>query len=370
MNEGKDPPPERVAPAAIERAAFLRARAPEGAITFRIEPAGPGRAFASGPHARASYLEREVPAPLRPRLAELARCVAEVPGVEEAARRVTQLLVEAGLEVDRRDEPPRSIRRHPAGRLAPRADRPLVDAELLGLAIGARALAKRMCPPGGAADRVERLRAQGFEVERFGVTSHGTATPTLRDVILVARDRATLREGRAVEEALVAAALVAAAQPGADDLGAVRAMGALLGYPACCVTRFVTLRARDDASLAGALLPPSGARSPFETAFTIPPFSCISHAPCSPSCVATIALVHALEAAMPEPARAYRRTLAEGRWSVDASGWLVREPPGEAAVRIDLADPELRELPAGPFAEGELHWRIETFSAGPGLGPR
>jgi hypothetical protein len=375
VNEGKDPPPARHeapreeplderARERVSRAAFLRGRAPEGPITFRVEAPGPGRAFATGRHARVSYLELDVPAALRPSLTELARAVSESTGVEDAARRLEHLLVAVGLEVDRRDEPARSVRRHPAGRLAPRAERPLVDAELLGLAIGARSLAKRMCPPGGAADRVERLRAQGFEVERFGVTSHGTASPTLREVILVAREQAALREGRAVEEALVAAA-----DRGDDDLGAVRAMGAMLGYPACCVARFTTLRARDDGSLAGALLPRVGERTPFETAFTIPPFSLVSHAPCAPSCAATLTLVQALEGAMPAEARAFRRDLADGRWAVDARGWLVRERAGVAAVRIDLADPELRELPAGPLEEDELHWRIETFSAGPGLGP-
>lgn len=343
----------------LTRSAFLRTagRAP---LTLRIDPEPGGRAFASGPAARATHLEREVPAWALPSLAALRRAIERAPSLEDAVQGARDALLAEGAAVDRRDEPATTVRRHPAGRLALGADRPLVDVELLGLELGARSVAKRMCPPGGASDRVERFRAAGLVAVGFGVTTHGAGAAP-RDVVLVARDEARLLDAQRVERALVDAA---AARE--DDASAVRDMGALLGYPACCVERFVLLRARDDASLAGALLGSVGVRVPFATAFTVPPFTLVSHAPCAPECPATLALVARLLQAMTPTSRALYASLAEARWGVDDEGHLVRRPAhGASVLRIDPADPALVEHEVSPLELGDLHWEIETvLSAG------
>jgi len=342
---------------------YLRARGREP-LTLRIDAGPGGRALAAGPAARATHLEREVPAWARPALQPLIHAIETATSLEGAVRGATDALLAAGCSIDRRDEPASTVRRHPAGRLSQRPARPLVDVELLGLELGARAVAKRMCPPGGAADRVERFRAAGFAAVGFGITTHG-ASAAPRDVVLVARDERTLTHAQRTEEALVAAAASRA-----DDAAPVREMGPLPGDPPCCVERFVRLSARDDASLAGALLGGLDERTPFETAFTVPPFTLISHAPCSPRCVPTIAAVAVLLRAMGPAARAYYEQLARARWGIDEEGFVCRQELDDVQVgrwcRIDPADPELAELPEAAPGPTHLHWRIETFLSASG----
>jgi hypothetical protein len=333
------------------RSAFLRVRGPVE-VTFRVDPAGPERAMIQGPHASLTHLERELPEPTKAAIPSLRDAVSRASSHADAALRVEEALVRAGSSVDRRDEPRVPVRRHPGARLE-RDDLLLVDHELLGLRHGLRTVAKRMCPPGAGAERVSRLGALGFVATRFGVTTHG-ASQSERDVVLVARETSALEHAREIERALVRAA----AQRD-DDAAIVREMGALLGYPRCCVERFVRLRARDDASLAGALLGPHGARTPFETAFTVPPFTLVSHAPCSPTCAATRSLVRSLVSHMPVAARASYVRLAEACWGIDDDGMLIRTDAA-GTTAIDVSDPGLESRSVAPPAEGALHWVIET----------
>ncbi len=346
MSDRKHP-----AGARAPRSAFLRGHGP-ATVTFRVDPAGPERAMIQGPHASLTHLERELPELARAAISPLREAVSGAASHADAALRVEAVLLRAGLSVDRRDEPRVPVRRHPGARLE-RDDLLLVDHELLGLRHGLRTVAKRMCPPGAGAERVSRLTALGFVATRFGVTTHGAAQSE-RDVVLVARDASAIEHAREVEQALVRSA---AARE--DDAGAVREMGALLGYPRCCVERFVLLRARDDASLAGALLGPHGARTPFETAFTVPPFTLVSHAPCSPTCAATLALVSALAAQMPAATRASYARLADARWGIDDEGLLVRTD-AEGTRAIDVSDPGLASRVIAAPPAGALHWVIET----------
>ena len=344
MSDRKHP-----ASARLPRSSFLRAHGP-ATVTLRVDPAGPERAMVQGPHASLIHLERALPEPARAAIASLREAVSRASSHAEAAARTEDALLRAGFGVDRRDEPRTAVRRHPAARLE-RDD--LVDHELLGLRHGLRAVAKRMCPPGGGAERVDRLRAQGFSATRFGITTHG-ASHAEREVVLVATEPRTLERAREVEEALVRAA-----RERADDAGAVREMGALLGYPRCCVERFVLLGARDDASLAGALLGPLGVETPFETAFTVPPFTLISHAPCGPHCVATIALVRALRDHMPPAARASYARLARARWGIDDDGLLLRTDE-RSTQRFDVSDPGLSGHEVATPPEGALHWVVAS----------
>ena len=344
---------KRPAEMAAPRSAFVRAHGPDPS-TIRIDLPGPGRAMVAGPHAQATHLETSLPEDLRSAMTPLTEAIREAASVDDAAQRMMALLTRHGRTVDRRDEPRVSIRRHPAGRFHPHHRWPLVDAELLGLTHGQRAVAKRMCPPGGASDRAERFRALGFAATWFGVTTHGAGAQQ-REVILVARDASALEEARRVEDALVRSA-----DARIDDAESVRAMGALLGYPRCCVERFVRMRARDDASLAGALLGPIDEPMPFETSFTIPPFTLISHAPCHPQCASTIAQVRALLALMPAESRDGYARLADAHWGVDDEGLLVRTPRAtpSQSVRIDPSDPELPEEGTVTPPPAALHWRV------------
>ena len=332
------------------RSFFLRVRGP-APVTFRVDPAGLSKAMALGPHASITHLERVVPERVRPALGPIAHAIAEASSHLEAGRASVEVLASHGLEVDRRDEPRVSIRKHPAGRLREGSVHRLIDHELLGLSSGVRAVAKRMCPPGGAADRASRFESMGFAATWFGVTTHG-AHAAEREVILVARDRHTLEHAARVERALVEAS-----RDRTDDAEIVREMGDLLGYPRCCVERFVSLRARDDASLAGALLGALEAPSPFATSFTVPPFVLISHAPCSPECGATVALVERILASTDSPTREAYASLARFAWGVDEQGWLVRTRDG-ASERIDPSDAELSAQPIETPDRSSLHWRL------------
>jgi hypothetical protein len=344
---------KRPAEARLPRSGFLRVT---GAmtLTLRVDPPGPGGAMLRGPAASVSHLERALPAPARAALGPLRDALARSRGHAEAISRAHEALLGAGFTVDRRDEPSAPVRRHPATRLG-RPDLPLVDHELLGLALGLRQVAKRMSPPGDGAERVASFEARGFVAVRFGVTTHGAARSE-RDVVLVATEPRALEQACEVERALVRAAAARA-----DDSGAVRAMGALLGYPTCCVERFAALGARDDASLAGALLGACGVPTPFESAFTVPPFVLVSHAPCRPTCEGTLALVHALLGAMRAPERASYARLSSARWGIDDMGLLVRSDL-RATEQIDVSDPALASRPCPRPEDGALHWLIETFA--------
>lgn len=346
MSDRKHP-----AVARVPRSAFLRGRE-HAAVTFRVDAPGPERAMIQGPHASVTHLERELPESVRGAIQPLRDAIARACSYADAASRVADALERSGCPVDRRDEPRVPVRRHPGARLE-REDLHLVDHELLGLRHGLRTAAKRMCPPGAGAERVSRLTALGFVATRFGVTTHGAAQAE-RDVVLAARDASALEHASEVERALVEAAARRE-----DDAGAVRAMGALLGYPRCCVERFALLRARDDASLAGALLGERGAVTPFETAFTVPPFTLVSHAPCSPTCAATLALVRALVLHMPASTRERYAELARARWGIDDDGLLVRTD-ASGTTEIDVSDPGLASRPVDAPPEDALHWRIET----------
>lgn len=329
------------------RSAYLRLRG-EHEVTFRVDPVGRGPAMVRGEHASLSHLERVLPAAVAPALPSLRRAIERACSWAEAAQRATEVL--SVFEVDRRDEPRVIVRRHPAHGLRPDVHGVPVDHELLALEHGAREVIKRMWPPGQLGAQLTPLETRGLVTQRFGVTSHGGAVSE-RDVVFVARDAPALAAALRVEAALQSSR-------GRDDDAAVREMGALLGYPRCCVDRFVRMTSRDDASLAGALLGPLGVRMPFETAFTVVPFALVSHAPCAPGCAPTIALARALLAAMPDAARARYEGLASARWGIDAQGCVVHEQAG-SAVRIDPSDPDLR---AEPSCATSLHWVTETES--------
>ena len=80
--------------------------------------------------------------------------------------------------------------------------------------------------------------------------------------------------------------------------GAEASLGELLGYPNCCVARFVGLEVQDDDALLAALLPREPEAAPAETLWLVGPLSLVSHAPCSLHCDATRLLGEGLLAAL------------------------------------------------------------------------
>lgn len=156
------------------------------------------------------------------------------------------------------------------------------DAELAGLRIGARQIVKRECFSDAAAD------ADRAWLEANGVTVRGPAEPDAdgRRVLFGAIDAAAL-DGDLddVEGALRAR----------RDPVAIRRLGAVLGYPACCIGAFVDAGAQDDLSLVAALLPAIGhPPAPHHTQWLNQPLAIISHVPCTLDCAPSIALATAL----------------------------------------------------------------------------
>ncbi len=155
------------------------------------------------------------------------------------------------------------------------------DAELAGLRLGLRRLVKREAfdDDAEAADRAW-LAAAGVATIRVGPID-----PDGRRVLLGALDpRAVTDELRDAEARLRRS----------DDADAARTLGAALGYPPCCVDRFVA-GARDDRSLiaARAADPDAPPASPL-IQWLNQPLALISHVPCGLTCAPTIAVAAAL----------------------------------------------------------------------------
>lgn len=187
------------------------------------------------------------------------------------------------------------------------------DAELSGLRRGVRRLIKR----DGLAPHEVQSTLDWF-------AAHGVATQVAieadgRRVVFAAF------EGELLATALEAEATLAAHDARSDEAAAW--LGDALGYPACCVARFVSLSARDDAALAQALLPtlPAAPASAL-TMWLHPPLSLHSHAACSLGCEATRELGHAtLDALARERPGfdAWWRSMAQRLHVVDAAGCCI-----------------------------------------------
>lgn len=132
------------------------------------------------------------------------------------------------------------------------------DPEVIALRLGLRAVIKRE-----PKDRVDA------DADRAWLEASGLSVRSVDGVLLAGTHVSTLDA-------------CAAAQ--GDVRGGSAAIGALLGYPACCVEAFERQGRRDDLSLAAAVLPqPSAASSPL-TLWLTPPLALVSHVPCTLAC--------------------------------------------------------------------------------------
>lgn len=200
------------------------------------------------------------------------------------------------------------------------------DVEIEALTHGLREVVKLECVPPAL---VEAIVADA-RLPWVAVRSAPAGAATL----LLARTHDQLDEARDLEERLLSTA-------GADERAA-RRMGALLGYPACCVERFGTCAARDDTSLAWALLPPAPhPPSAAATQWVHPHLALISHAPCSLRCEPSVrlgrALLDLLAARHPDFPAAWRR-FSQRLQVVDHAGrrlgLILDRSPLESGARI------------------------------------
>ena len=215
------------------------------------------------------------------------------------------------------------------------------DGELAALRLGRRGLLKRECfsDDAAAADRAW-LEGAGLAVIEVGeVAADG------RRVLLAARG--------AIAPTLIAAEH--ALQRG-RDAAAARALGAALGYPACCVDAFVATAGHDDRALVAALPAPTATPASPLTQWLTQPLALISHVPCGLGCAATrdlaAAVLAALDAATPGFA---------ARWR-------------DLAARVQVIDHRGRSLAltgAGDLARGLTITAATAFAVAPddALGP-
>ncbi|MEM7609988.1 MAG: hypothetical protein AAF411_31970, partial [Myxococcota bacterium] len=129
----------------------------------------------------------------------------------------------------------------------------------------------------------------------------------------------------------------------ARDASAVRMLGALLGYPPCCVDAYLALPSQDDAAFVRHWdgrthhRPAAPPASPL-LGFLIGPLALLSHRPCGPGCTASRRLAQRLldgaEARSPGYATRWTRATS-GVWAMDRfdRGWVLS---GERAIERSL----------------------------------
>ncbi len=251
-----------------ERALFL----------LEPDPDGSKPALARAPGHALSHLDLELGPALRELLPGLRQRLAAASAADPATALRNALGGAARVELHRRLLHGQSVPRWPlslrSGRPEPRSIWPF-DAESAGLELGLRRAIFRE----GRSDEEARLDRAWLESRGFLVQARG------RDLV-AARDAAVLT--RAVE-------LLSGDGKNAHELAERRReIGALLGYPACCVESFVRIRRRDDLSLFADVLPRHAEPVPVHSLFLNGGLALVSHAPCSARCPATLELGEAL----------------------------------------------------------------------------
>lgn len=263
-------------------------------VVLRLEhdPTHARPALAYGGDWALSYADRELPKSLRDGVLNIGgdfgrtqpSTGAEAIGILQAlvAERFAGARLELGAPVRALPRWSGAIRSRAAG---PGEHWPF-DAELVGLRRGMRRLIKRDGLSPSEVPTTERW------FEQHGLLTRAAPDSDDRRVVFAAGDAALLAAAVEAEQAI--------SRPhGPSAHEAAAWMGDALGYPPCCVARFVSMAARTDAALAEALLPPVSA--PPASALTLwlhPPLSLHSHAPCSLACEATRTRGEAMLAAL------------------------------------------------------------------------
>ena len=216
------------------------------------------------------------------------------------------------------------------------------DIELTALAAALRTIVKLDRVPPELVESLRQTAAQrGLWVEVVapqGGVAEGT-DPAGSVTLVVGREASALAQARDLEALLLGRGDV----PGART--ATREMGALLGYPPCCVDRFARVAEQNDTTLAWALLPGvPHAPAPPLTQWLQPGLALLSHAPCDLHCAPSIALgerlLQAVEATQPGFATRWR-SLAARLQVVDRHGThmaLAVDGRRETGATVTAAD--------------------------------
>ncbi len=190
-----------------------------------------------------------------------------------------------------------------------------IDPELAGLSLAHRRLIKR-----------EALSPEDVRVAQAWLQDQGVRTAPVerpgRTVIFAAREAEILTRGLALEAELTESKVRTEAS---------RELGALLGYPQCCIDAFSARPRQDDASLFDAALSPASARTPAEVGWLVAPLALISHAPCSAKCELTMELARALRDELTRTQPAWRDA-----WERTARSVQVVTQSGRA-LSLDIA---------------------------------
>ena len=291
--------------ARYRRARMILELAHDGAVVrLRLEadPRGEQRALVHAGGYALSHAGALAPGPLRELVLAAAKQLAA-----RAAEPVTVTVTESVTVVDE-SRPAASIigqLRRIVGALAPTAQLTLVragqpapprwpsslrtgapgpgqlwpfDAELAGLRLGLRRIVKR-----------EAFDDEAEAADRAWLAAAGVATARVGPVDPDGR-RVLLGSLAPLVPSLAAAEL---ALRGSDDADPAGALGDALGYPPCCIARFVA-GGRDDRSILVERAPDAlGPASPLSL-WLNPPLALISHVPCSLHCAPTVGLAAAL----------------------------------------------------------------------------
>jgi hypothetical protein len=205
----------------------------------------------------------------------------------------------------------------------PPPDRPVIwpfDPELVGLLLGVRRLLKREALGDSSAD------ADTAWLEAHGVRVRRVESPDAdgRLVLFGAFDE------RVLDEAIDAERALWRTDGGSGE--AASFLGEALGYPPCCVDAHVRVGARDDLTLALALLPSiSGEPASPLSQWLSAPLALVSHAPCRLDCARTLTLAGALLDDLERRAPGFR-----ARWHALARRLhVLDEEHGSVALRAD-----------------------------------
>jgi hypothetical protein len=338
--------------------------------TLAPDPERKARAFAHALGWSVAHLDAQLPEPFRARASALQRALSalgdtptdEPTALPRIARAMASAIPGAKLVVRRRLPIDQRAPRWPvtirsgAPSDAGRGIWPY-DAELGGLLLGRRRLILRESLSLALAERDAAWLASRGVLVRHGPTSVGDPIGPQR--LFASMEPAILDEAPSRH----------AEACSADErfMGGARWMGAMLGYPSCCVERFVRVRARDDVTLFAELNPPlpHAPMSPL-VGWLDGALALISYAPCSPTCGETRALAQALLDEIERRSEGFSdrwRALArrvhalteDGRLlAFEAEGDLVNEGAIRVGHAVELTPPEGDDLSRLATARDDL----------------